>query len=119
MVGENTDQRIPATRVAPRSPNDWTRPRTPNPLLRRCSGSSWATTVDSAVSAKPMPRPQSTEHEPDQQDEPAVLLPGEQHVAQDVHGGSGGKDTSRAEAVGQVPAAQGREGRGTIVRGIQ
>ena len=46
--------------VAPRSPKDWTSPRTPNPLLRRCSGRSRATTVASPVSAKPMPRPQST-----------------------------------------------------------
>jgi hypothetical protein len=48
----------------------------------------------------------TAEHEPDQQNGPPVLLPGEHHVAQDVHGGPGSKDTARAEAVGQMPAAK-------------
>jgi hypothetical protein len=44
----------------PRGPRRTGRsPTTPNPLLRRRSGRSWAATVDSGVTAKPMPRPQS------------------------------------------------------------
>ena len=59
-MGEIRDHNSPATRVAPRSPNAWVRPSTPNPLLRNRSGSPFAITVDSAVSANPIPMPHST-----------------------------------------------------------
>lgn len=54
------------------------------------------------------------EQEPDQQDGPLVLFPGEERVAQDLGGGSGCEDNARAEAIGQVSAAQRGQGRGAM-----
>jgi hypothetical protein len=58
--GDTRDHNNSATSVALRSPNAWVKPGTPKPLLCNRFGRPFAITVDSAVSAKPIPIPQST-----------------------------------------------------------
>ena len=81
------------------SPMACTRPSTPKPLPRNVSGSSRATTVDSAGSAAPMPTPAS--RNPTEQQRPGLGADGEHRVAGDVDDAGGGEHGSWADAVGQ------------------
>ena len=74
-MGENTDQRIPATTVAPRSPKDWTEPNDSESVAAQAFWEELG--GDGGLGGHCEADAQTAEQEPDQQDWPPVLLPGE------------------------------------------